>query len=163
MQQVIISFLLLLSFNALAVDFKQVVKISNDTDNLVAFINILTDENNEISGYEYSKYRDDVLVNIKTFPATIDYSGFVLERAQNRDVVILRGINVSEINGGTLEVDFLFNAISGARGHFKVDLNRTSNSWQLTRDGVIVKHLHLVANNRPGIGVIGIRQILVQE
>lgn len=163
MRYITFSLLLLISSSLFAAGSKELVKITNDTDTLVAFMNILTDDNNEIAGYEYVKFRDNVLIESKKFPAILDYDGFVLERARNRDVIILRGVNVSEVIGGELQIDFLFNAFNGARGQFAVELNTIEGKWQISKDGKTIKHLHLIANKKPGLGVVGIKQVLIKE
>lgn len=163
MRNIILLIILIMSSKLMAFEIKELVRITNDTDNLIAIMYVHTDDNNDISGFEYKKFRDDVMIESKVFPAEIEYEGVVLERLNNRDIIILRGINLTAMNGGGMEIDFLFNAISGARGRFPIELDRTVDTWQLTKDGTPVNMLHLIANNRPGIGVVGIKQILVKE
>lgn len=163
MRNIILLISLTISSNLFAFETKELVTITNDTDNLVAIMYVQTDVNNDISGFEYKKFRDNVMIESTEFPAEIEYAGIVLERVNNKDVVILRGINLTEMNGGEMEIDFLFNGISGARGHFPINLDRTANGWELTQDDISIKQLELIANKRPGFGIIGIKKILIKE
>ena len=150
-------------FNAHAdVSTIQLAQITNDTDESIAFIKVRLDHRSDILDFIYEKYEGGNQIGSKRIPIDFGREGFVLERLRNRDVVILRSIGLSEVNGGELEVDFLFNAISGARGIYGLSLERLGNDWFFSKNGTHISAIHLVANAHPGFGVIGIKKIIVK-
>lgn len=163
MRYLIFILIFIFSLSVFATSKSELVKITNDTDELVAYIYVLVDNSNDITGFEYSKFRNGEVIDTKIIPGNITTEGIVLETARNKNVVILKALNFSPINGGDLEIDFLFNGISGARGRYGLELIQNQEQWVLKKEGALISHLHLVANIRPGYGVIGIRKILIKN
>jgi hypothetical protein len=123
------------------------LNITNDEDKELTKFILLTDSNNEgieafdkrtfsSSGRLISKQR----VRVNQIAAS---SGIVLDRRLNKDIVVLRSENFASHNGGDLEVDTLYNGITGSRKHYDLDLQRHGASWKIERYGKVITSLHL--------------------
>lgn len=139
-----------------------ILKITNEEDKKISHFAVIVDDILNITEFTKTSFLKGEQVEKESFPGELSYAGEVLEVRKGRDIVILRGINVDSQNGGAIEIDFLYNGITGSRGKMTLDLERTSNGWQVTKDGKIVTHLHLITNKKPFVGSVGIKKIEVK-
>jgi hypothetical protein len=140
----------------------QILKITNQEDKKISYFSVEVDEHLEIIAFSKTSFLKGKEVEKVVFPGELSYAGEVLEVRKGRDIVILRGLNVDTSNGGAIEIDFLYNGITGSRGKLLLDLERTSDSWQVTSKGKIAKHLHLITNSKMFVGNIGIKEIQIK-
>jgi hypothetical protein len=153
---------LALAFSANAADVN-LVKITNQEDATVSVMFLEVDENKNITAFGKKRYVNGVQSVRVVFPGNLTYAGIVLRRVKNKDLLILKSLNLDDRNGGSLEIDFLYNGITGKRKNFVVELGRTSDSWQLSKDGRIINHLELISNKVMILGTVGIKKIIVKK
>lgn len=139
-----------------------ILKITNQEDRSVSMMFIEVDAQNNISAFGKKVFRNGILTERKKFPGDLSYSGIVLRRSKSKDLIILKSLNYDNKNGGSLEIDYLYNAISRERRVFVIELDRTSDSWQVSKSGRIIKKLHMVSNKVPLFGTVGIRRIEIK-
>ena len=151
---------LVLTCSASAADVN-LVKITNQEDASVSIMFLEVDKHKNITAFGKKRYIDGALSVRVVFPGNLTYAGIVLRRVKNKDLLILKSLNLDDRNGGSLEIDFLYNGITGQRRKFVVELDRTSDSWQLSKDGRIIKHLELISNKVIIFGTVGIKEINV--
>jgi hypothetical protein len=153
---------LVLTSNFVLAEEIRILKITNQEDKKISNFSVEVDEHLDIITFSKTSFLKDKQVEKVVFPGELSYAGEVLEVRKGRDVVILRGLNVDTQNGGAIEIDFLYNGITGSRGKMALELDRTSDSWQLTKEGKIVTHLHLITNSKPFVGSVGIKRIQIK-
>lgn len=126
------------------------LNITNEEDQEITKFILVTDQYNEEveafykntydrRGREISKTR----VDVNQIAAT---TGIVLDRRAERDVVVLRSENFASHNGGDIEIDTLYNGITGKRKSYSLDLQRHSKTWKLERNGEVITSMHLVSH-----------------
>ncbi len=157
----IVLVLAILSSSLLFAKEVSLVKITNDEDQNYSEMYVVVDEYNNITQFGKKEFANGKFFENFTYSNDLGYAGIVLKRLKERDVVILRGLNVGPQNGGALEIDYLYNGITGSRGVFNMELDRTSDSWQLMVKGRIIKHVHFKSNRKRFVGTIGIRSVQV--
>lgn len=93
--------------------------------------------------------------------------GIVLCRDDSgkREVVRLSCPNCQANKGGTLELDYLYNGITGSRKEFEMDVHgpNTKDSWRLTigKKEEKIKHIHMVSHKKPFVGTVGIKKVKI--
>jgi hypothetical protein len=152
---------LVLSFSASAAEV-DLVTITNEEDLTITLMYLEIDEDQNISGFGKKTYIGDTLSSVMTYPGNLSYAGIALKRMKKMDIIILKSLNLDLRNGGALELDFLFNWMVSERKQVRLELDRTSDSWQLTKNGRIIKHLHLISNKKPFLGTVGIKEIIAR-
>ncbi len=86
--------------------------------------------------------------------------GIVASERDGRQVVILRAQNFTASSGGTIALDYLYNAIKGSRKVFNLKLVKVAGKFVLlTKEGAKVNQLVFVGNRFVG-QVIGIKEVL---
>ena len=135
------------------------VKITNEEEKIVSFMYVEVDDRNEITKFGKRDYLGTELLNSKQYPTEINDIGIILKRKSGRDIVILRGMNVGTIYGGDLEIDYLYNGITGRRKSYDLSLILENDSWKLQVGESIVHHLHMKSNRRRFVGTVGIKYI----
>lgn len=136
-------------------------KITYGNDSHVSWLSVNVDEQNNINGFSFHKFLENELLASQEYGSYINYAGVTLEYKKEHEYLVLRGLNVSVYNGGAVELDFLFNSLTNSRAIFAMELDRTSDGWQLTQNGKIIKWIHLVPNFKAGFGEIGIKEIQI--
>ena len=137
------------------------VEIYNQEDHEVSVMYLNLNEYGEILSYGKKIFLDGELIEDENLGTELSYEGIVLEEQKSKNVVILRGLNMDAKNGGALEIDYLYNGITGSRGRFSLDINRTSNGWQLTQKGKIIKRMLFESHRKRFVGTVGIRRIII--
>ena len=136
------------------------IAITSDTDRLPSIMYVVLDKNYEIK--EFGKKDLDAkgkIISRTLFSTELDIDGVVLKKKKGRKILVMRGHNVGPIYGGGLELDYLYNGITGSRKSFHVDLDRQDNTWSVKVKDRKVKHLHFKVHRKRFVGVIGIRKV----
>lgn len=138
------------------------VKITNEEDREVSEMFIEVNENGDISQFGKNIYLNGKKIKTDLYGDSLNYDGIVLERQRGRDVVILRGLNIDTLHGGGLEVDYLYNGITGSRSSFELELSRKDSRWSVQRNDKTIFSLHCVSHKKPFVGTIGIKKIIAK-
>lgn len=138
------------------------VKITNEEDAEVSEMFVRLHENGDVAEFGKHVFLNGQKIKTDLYGDSLDYSGIVLERQRGKDIVVLRGLNIDGINGGGIEIDFLYNGITGSRLTTNFELVKLRDEWQIQKNGSVVKHLHCVSNKKPFIGTIGIKKIIIK-
>lgn len=134
--------------------------ITNQEDQSTIDLQIITDDNEDVTHLRLKfKDEDGKVTETDKYTADTAAAGIVLYKVDKRDVVKLKSDNFSPYNGGEIELNFLYNGITGSRGIKKLDLSRDGDKWQLEDEHKKVKKLHFVSNKKALIGTIGIKRI----
>ncbi len=137
------------------------VEIYNQEDHEVSVMYLNLDDDNNILSLGKKILLNGEVIEDRNFGNQITDEGIVLKERRNKDIIILRGYNLDHTYGGTLELDYLFNGITGSRSQFMMDINRTSDGWQLTQNGKIISRMLLESHRKPFIGLVGIRKVVI--
>ena len=161
MKTIIVGFMLTL-VNPIFANEINLVKITSDTDRIPSFMYVVLDKNHDIS--EFGKKdldKNGDVAKRQIFSTELDYEGVVLKRQNGRNILIMRGHNVGPNYGGILELDFLYNGVTGSRKHFDISLTRDGQDWLVTVDGKAIHHLHFRVHRKRILGVVGIRDVQI--
>jgi hypothetical protein len=137
------------------------LKITSDESSKITTFTLKVDENNIIQKI----IKKSVLkgkTKIQEINPELPAEGIVLEERKGRKVIVLKGHNVTAQYGGLIEIDYLYNGITGSRSKLELDLEPTSNSWQFTINNKPVKHLYVVTNKKM-FRTVGVKRIKVLE
>lgn len=162
MKSVLTSVMLVLSSSLFATIEIDLIKITSDTEPIPSFMYVTLDKHKNIAEFgkkDLDEHGD--IVSRQIFSTELDYEGVVLKKQNGRDIVIMRGHNVGPAYGGLLELDYLFNAITGSRGRFDVSLEKQGDSWAVKVDDKTVHHLHFKVHRKRFVGVVGIRRVQI--
>lgn len=136
------------------------VKITAQNDPLPSYMYIVTNENSDI--VEFGKKDLDAkgrIINKLVFPPDINDYGVVLKKKKGKNIVLMTGHNLGPIYGGGLEVNYLYNGITGTRRVFDMELVRSGNKWSVEVEGIEVNHLHFKLHWKRFFGVVGIKRV----
>lgn len=136
-----------------------ILTVLNDEDSAITTIYVDVDEDNEIQAFRKEEVMNNDVLTSESYGSELGYAGVVLFRKKGRDVVVLKSLNADAVNGGALEIDYLYNGITGSRKLYRLELDRTSDSWQVIRQGRIVETLHFRSHKKPFVGTVGIKRI----
>lgn len=138
------------------------VEITSDTDMLPSYMYVVLDKGGDIA--QFGKKDLDAKGNVMSrqeFSISLGSDGVVLKQINGRDIVVMRGHNVGPVYGGGLELDYLYNGITGSRKSFDMELAREDNKWEVLVEGKKVSHLHFKVHRKRFIGVIGVRKVQI--
>ncbi len=153
--------LLLMPYVVFAGDVS-LVKITNEEDSEVSVMFVRLHENGDVAQFGKHVFLNGQKLKTDLYGDSLDYSGIVLERKRGRDIAVLRGLNIDGVSGGALEIDFLYNGITGRRLTTTLEFVKIRDEWQVQKNGSVVKHLHCVSNKKPFVGTIGIKKIIIK-
>lgn len=140
---------------------QKVASITNEEDNGIIALQLVTDDNKDITHLKLIfKNEKNEVDSIDKYTAQKAADGIVLYKVDGRDVVKLRSDNFSTHQGGEIELDYLYNGITGSRGIKKIDLSRNGDDWVLSDESNELKRLHFVSNKKAIIGTIGVKKII---
>jgi hypothetical protein len=78
-------------------------------------------------------------------------------------VVQITGENFDEEQGGMLTLNTLVNILTGTRKIYELHLAIAKHQWALYKDGKIVTQIKVKANRIPMLGVVGIKNLIMEE
>ena len=136
------------------------VKITSDADKVPSYMYIVLDKQGDISDFGKKDLNPHGKIISRVSFSTIEVlDGVVLKKQQGRNILIMRGHNMDSVYGGGLELDFLFNGITGSRKSFDLELVKQSHNWSLQVSGETIRHLHFKVHRKRFVGVVGIRRV----
>lgn len=138
-----------------------VVEISRDDADLVYKLVIDSGDEVKIDQVRKETYQKGVLVNNEILDQSQLAKGIVLEEQKGFKALILRSANFDNYQGGEVEVDTLFSGITGERKSAYFDLTKHATGWALFSGSIHVKKLEIKVNKSPLLGVIGIKELVI--
>ncbi len=148
------------SISSFAKDFS-IVEISRDDADLVYKLVIDSSDEIRIDQVRKETYQKGLLVNNEILDQSQLAKGIVLEEQKGFKALILRSANFDNYQGGEVEVDTLFSGITGERKSAYFDLTKHIKGWALFTNGILVKKLEIKVNKSPLLGVIGIKELVI--
>ena len=158
-----LTFFLMISVANANAGIQKVASITNDEDKGVIGLELITDKHSDVTHLKLIfKNENNEVDEIDTYTAKKAASGIVLYKVDGREVVRLKSDNFSSHQGGEIELDYLYNGITGSRGVKVLDLSRDGDVWRLSSKSKKVSKLHFVSNKKMVVGTIGIKQIVAK-
>lgn len=155
-----LTFFLMLSVTNATAATQNLATITNEEDSDLITLQLKTDENSDITHLKLIfKTKDNKVYDTDLYKAQTAADGIVLYKLDKRDIVKLKSPNFSTHQGGEIELDFLYNGITGSRDIKRLDLSRDGDKWSLRNDSKKVTKLHFVSNKKAIVGTIGIKRI----
>jgi len=153
-------FTLFIGLNSFAKEFK-LFKINNEMDSEYSVLSV---ETNDTTG-DFVKLKKEVFSANKISLSKVVWSaknlasGVVAYNVSGRDIVKLQSSNLNLASGGTIELNYLVNAITGDWENLDLELLKTAhNQWATQCHGKKVGTLHFVSNKFLG-KVVGVESI----
>ena len=120
-----------------------------------------TDADGSLVNLNYTKPNADPTV----FPIANLKDGIVLFSAQGQDVVVLQSDTFDPKSGGSVNMHYLFNGLTGRHHDFGIEVDRTGDSWSAlvneTTGRRAFTKMYLKANKVWG-QIVGIASVTVQ-
>ena len=160
--KVILLCLVLTANLAYADTVKTLLKTTNNNDNLVSDLNVHLDDNFDIIKFEEKAFRGSKIEKHRFFSVEDVNNGIVLHRERGRDIYKLKSKNLSSHQGGTWDMSYLYNGVTGTWLTKEVDLRRDGDNWNVYFLGRKVSKVHIKVNRKPIIGVIGVRETVFE-
>ncbi|MBC7537302.1 MAG: hypothetical protein H7281_00655 [Bacteriovorax sp.] len=74
----------------------------------------------------------------------------------------ITGENFNEMQGGMINIDSLYNVITGKRKSYELQLAQSKTGWSLFYNSKPITKIMAVANKLPLVGVIGARELFMK-
>ncbi len=140
---------------AQAKSFAYLATVYSDSDPRIADLYLLQGERKEALGIRSidraSKVADDF--STSKLPA-----GIVLMKVQGREVFILRSQNFDANRGGSIELDYLKNGMTGNRDQVEIEVEYGPSGWQALHEGKPFRFIKVVSKRFLG-KVVGIKEL----
>lgn len=153
--------LLLISNLVLGEEFK-ILDVTNDQDEQDYEFIIKTNSKNQITHFYKDTYENSSFIERENFKvAEIENGGIVLERRLGQDVIKMFSKDFAPNKGANIEVQYLFNGVTGRRNSVFIKLRKDHNQfWNLyTKKEELISLMDITVNYKPFVGPIGIRSI----
>ncbi|MBT7609125.1 MAG: hypothetical protein HN576_05180 [Bacteriovoracaceae bacterium] len=154
--------LVLLSSQAIIAGEFLLLSITNEVDTeITKFVLVTDDANQEILAFYKKTYTQSgnlITENVLAVNQIAATTGIILDRRDNRNIIVLRSENFAAHHGGDLEIDTLYNGITRSRKTYPIDLQRHGANWKIERYGKVITQMHLVSKKILG-KVVGIKDI----
>ena len=141
----------------------ELVSITNDEDKEVTKFLLVTDnQNKEIIAFHkdtYSKKSNLLKRSTVQVNQISSRNGIILDQRDDRVIIALKSDNFATHNGGNLEVDTLYNGVTGKRKSYDIELVRAGKGWDLERWNSKFTKMHLKSKKIPLVGTVGISNI----
>ena len=154
--------LIVLTFNLVAMaKTDEILVIKNDIDTNIVVISLISDESGKLVQMRkvQTSAAQKVLANEKFSITDLKKGATVLVRKGNDVVKIKFSTGFDPIYGGAFEMDYLYNGIKGTRKQLDLDLRKSGQSWEVTKNNKEVKSLNVIAKRAAIVGPIGIEEI----
>lgn len=89
--------------------------------------------------------------------------GIVLLERSNYVIVRIWSDNFDRDQGGVLNIDTLYNGISGERRQYDIDLARKDSGFDLAHDKTEFKNMKFIAKRSKILGIIGIEKVVFSK
>lgn len=140
----------------------QIAKVTNEEDEKVVHLILETDDKTgDITGFRHDTFLASgrLYWSAKEDLNQIDGQGILLKESDNYKVVIMRSDNFSLHQGGSIELDTLYNGATDERRSYDFDLVRNGDDWTLERHRREVKRIHLKSKKVLFLGTVGIADV----
>lgn len=131
--------------------------IEGESKTLTLSLNL--DSNNDITGMTVESHDPTAPYESKSYNDSEIYGGIVLYRQSGRDIVTLSSQNFAAHQGGSVELTYLYNGITGRRYSIMIDLYRDGDTWRVSKDGQVFSRVHFYKKRQRFVGVVGVRSI----
>jgi hypothetical protein len=81
---------------------------------------------------------------------------------KSQKVVTIKGQNFDEEQGGIIVINTLYNAITGRRKYYELQLAKDPTGWKLFYQGKSISRIMAIANRIPLIGVVGAKDLIMK-
>lgn len=88
--------------------------------------------------------------------------GMILEQREKYIIMKLKSNNFDLEQGGVVVVDTLYNAISGERKSYEIQLAQGNSGWTLFKHGKSIKDITIKTNRVMLIGAVGIKNLVMK-
>lgn len=158
----LLTLLLLVSLNALALDHHMMTITNDNDDEILKFVVETDEQNTELQAMIKKIYDGSMSYQGRDIyeAQSVLSTGAVLTEMDGKKVVILKvSSNFNLKTGGIVTLNYLYNGITGSRKNYQFTMSRSGDTWKVTKGGRRVDKLHFVTNKKPIIGTIGIKEI----
>ena len=158
--KLILSLLIILSTNTALAIQKELLQITNEDNNKITHLGVMLDEHGSVQ-----KITDETRINGK-LDSRFEYTlgqllndGIVMYRTSGRNIVTLFSDNANAHYGGDIDIQYLYSGITGKYRSMSIQILKNGDHWEIQKDGIKIKKLHLNIHKKPMFGTIGIRYI----
>ncbi|MFY7991951.1 MAG: hypothetical protein ACOVP4_01555, partial [Bacteriovoracaceae bacterium] len=140
-----------------------ILVIKNDIDTNIVVISLISDDSGKLIQMRkvQTSALKKVLADEKFTLSDLKTGATVLVRKGNDVVKIKFSAGFDPIYGGTFEMDYLYNGIKGTRKQIDLDLRKSGQSWEVTKNNKKVMSLNVIAKRAAIVGPIGIEEIKI--
>lgn len=151
------------NLNAMAAS-QSLITVTNEEDSDLIKLSLIVDSHSDVTAFQMKTYtKSGKQINDQIFKAHKAETGIVIYKKEKRDIVKLVSKNFAPHQGGDVDLDYLYNGITGSRGKFGFDLRRDGDKWGVYVNGRKAKNLHFVSNKKAFVGTIGIKAVKVTK
>jgi hypothetical protein len=159
----ILTAITIFNMNAMAAT-QTLITVTNDEDTDLIKLYLVLDKNSDVEAFQMKTYTaSGKKINDQTFDASEAETGIIIYKKEKRDIVKLISDNFAPHQGGDVELDFLYNGITGSRGDFGFDLKRDGDVWGVFVKGKKARSLHFVSNKKTFVGTVGVKEVIVTK
>jgi hypothetical protein len=108
----------------------ELAKITNDINEEISILGI-NDNGDEIDSFFMTTYLNGEETDYSEYPAEEIYKGVVIMSMKGMDVVTLKSDDFDLANGGTIEIKYIYSAITKKYKHVTISLSYNGNEWEL--------------------------------
>ncbi|MBT4790832.1 MAG: hypothetical protein HON90_04625 [Halobacteriovoraceae bacterium] len=130
--KIIIGFVLFLMATQLMAKEITVATVKSNIDTDIIQIIVETEAQNELKTLYTDTYKKGVFFERKAHDLTNISDGFVLYNKEGRDVVTLKSRDFATYAGGTVEIRYLYNGISGTYRSKSFIIEQEQDSWHIS-------------------------------
>lgn len=140
---------------------EEILVIKNDIDTNIVVISLISNDSGVLTQMRkvQTSAAKKVMADEKFSLSDLKKGATVLVRKGNDVVKIKFSSSFDPIYGGTFEMDYLYNGIKGTRKELELDLRKSGQSWEVTKNNKAVKALNVIAKRAAIVGPIGIEEI----
>ena len=129
--------------------YQLIVDLNEDDQTLKAFY---------IDNFTQGQFTNRDELSIKTFIE----EGIILPHKAKLTFAKISGENFDEEKGGMIIIDTLYNALTGKRKSYELQMAQDKTGWGLFYKGKAISKILAVANKLPIIGVVGARELTMK-
>lgn len=140
---------------------KQLLLVTNDVDQETAKMIYELDETSGMIKHLYSEtYTNGQMTKrVELFAKDLEGEGIVLNRKDKIITVRLYSHNFDEDRGGVLYLDTLYNALTGERKEYVIEMSIDGESAKMFSNKNQFNRMHFLAKRSKVFGVIGIDKV----
>ena len=143
---------------------QDLMTVTNEEDTDLRKLYLVLDERSDVESIQMKTFTSKgKKINDQLFSPDKAESGIVIYEKKDRDIVKLISTNFAAHQGGNVDLNFLYNGITGSRKDFEFDLKRDGDEWGVFVDGKKVKGLHFVSNKKAFVGIVGVKEVKITK